>query len=230
MYDADDKIVEAASFRTMPERQWRGSEEGDQKAKENLVSANRDSRPVVENDREENAAKQAESQLASGNNHEIVDVKEGDQFIRMTSKDDRGTSAYFTKESEIKDISYRDNKGQLHIDEDAYRNRFAIPSESKLERCETYTAKKDFKTQKSEVAGSTEHFGRTNHGGGGTQYIIPDRKDKLGEHPDSVCDVKCHDSERFQDAKTAMRESAAHRQNHVQDKAQTKEQKMEKSI
>lgn len=207
MDDHKDSLTAQTSFRTLPRNQWRENTRNEEKLKARLKRDNGDVIPVVVQDRERLASKAADEQYASGNNHERIHVKEGEQFVRITAQDDRGTSPYFTKESELKDISCRDRNGRLHLNEDAYRERFSIPSSSRLEKCEIYTAKKNFVADRSEVAPSTENFGHTNHNGGGTQYLIVNREENLGRHPDLVRGVKCYDNRRFEDVQTVMREA-----------------------
>ena len=132
--------------------------------------------------------------IDSGNNFKIREVHQGDVFVRICADSDRGISPFFTTPGEIANCSFESDDRVLHINETQFREQFSLPKDSRLEQCQIFKAKEDFKAFVSEIAPSTELWGIFKHSGGAGQTIILDRE-KLS-HVNSVA-VITHSEEEF---------------------------------
>ena len=136
----------------------------------------------------------ASTTIDSGDNFKIREVHQGDVFVRICADSDRGISPFFTTPGEIANCSFESDDGVLHINETQFREQFALPKDSRLEQCQIFEAKEDFKAPVSEIVPSTELWGTVKHSGGAEQTIILDRE-KLS-HVNSVA-VITHSEEEF---------------------------------
>lgn len=118
----------------------------------------------------------ADTVADSGDNFKNREVHQGDVFVRICAGSDRGISPFFTTEDEIAKVSFKSDDGILHINEPKFRDKFALPENSRLEQCQVFKAKEDFNAYVSEIAPSTELWGVVKHSGGAEQTIILDRE------------------------------------------------------
>ena len=189
-YDYFDKIASSnGEFITMPSREFSNDES--LKSQENPTLDNMKNAPTELSD------EKIDEIIASGDSVEKREVQPGEKFIRIGGETDSGTSPYFTNSEQIKDISFVDDNGELHLDEDSFRERFGVPENSSLEVCRVYETVKDGTIYSSTVAETVEHWGAVKHHGGGEQYLILNRDHLIDPEPEKL-KVHTHSTEEFE--------------------------------
>ena len=191
---AIEKIVKNANFSTSPFRKFEadhGTEKQEDSATieeiknvisekaENCIEKLASTAPFSTeflNEQRMKLKEHADTVADSGDNFKNREVHQGDVFVRICAGSDRGISPFFTNEDEIAKVSFKSDDGILHINEPKFRDKFALPENSRLEQCQVFKAKEDFNAYVSEIAPSTELWGVVKHSGGAEQTIILDRE------------------------------------------------------
>ena len=151
----------------------------------------------LQNSPTELSQNKVEELIESGNSIKKMFVVPGETFIRISGESDSGKSPYFTNFEQIKDISFIDKNGDLHLDEETFKDRFSLPESSSLDVCRIYEVRKFGTIYSSTVAESVEHYGKTKHSGGGEQYLFLNRDELINSEPEQKIQVHTYSKEDF---------------------------------